>query len=598
MSSSTSEVFFFTESSSEPKSIVCREEPIFLTPENSCSGRTAARSSTDDYSDSCVTDKIITERSEESTEEDNDDDASSEISSFSCLSGMSGSDWKPISGPIKWIQQQINNGDFSPRELLEQLLPNETISPDCDRMTLFRFLVSLMSQPPMRKRLPDVSSLSDVVDLISRSKKIVVLTGAGVSVSCGIPDFRSRDGIYARLSKEFPTLPDPQAMFDIHYFRRDPRPFFKFAKEIYPGQFEPSPSHKFIKLLEGHGKLLRNYTQNIDTLEQTAGIDKVINCHGSFATASCTRCKFQVKAEDIREDIFEQRIPLCPKCGPDSFEMAVMKPDIVFFGEGLSDEFHEAMTVDKDRCDLLLVMGSSLKVRPVALIPSSIHPKVPQILINREPLDHMNFDVELLGDCDVIVQELANRLGSAFTSICKSNQLLREVTISELESKNSVKESSEATPERSSTDDSMSSSLGSSSMAEDSVPPPDSSFPVLKRTSLADGLPEDSFLFIPPSRYVFKGAEVEDSNDMEDDDDDDSDDQDTSSSSDSSSTSFENKSESTSSKNRSDHHHPVHKTSDVSSNLLIEVPSKWDHSLHDHISNEEANFLVDDTDLI
>lgn len=66
-----------------------------------------------------------------------------------------------------------------------------------------------------------------------------------VSVSCGIPDFRSRDGIYARLAVDFPDLPDPQAMFDIHYFRRDPRPFFKFAREIYPGQFTPSLCHRW-----------------------------------------------------------------------------------------------------------------------------------------------------------------------------------------------------------------------------------------------------------------------------------------------------------------------------------------------------------------
>lgn len=68
-----------------------------------------------------------------------------------------------------------------------------------------------------------------------------------VSVSCGIPDFRSRDGIYSRLAIDFPDLPDPQAMFDIQYFSQDPRPFFKFAREIYPGQFKPSPCHRYGK---------------------------------------------------------------------------------------------------------------------------------------------------------------------------------------------------------------------------------------------------------------------------------------------------------------------------------------------------------------
>lgn len=123
--------------------------------------------------------------------------------------------------------------------------------------------------------------------------------------------------------------------------------------------------------------------------------------------------------------------------------MPVMKPDIVFFGEGLSDEFHTSMTVDKDQCDLLIVIGSSLKVRPVALIPNSIPENIPQILINREPLNHLNFDVELLGDCDVIIKHLCeryefdrvshylsvdliryflfNRLGPEWTDFCFSN---------------------------------------------------------------------------------------------------------------------------------------------------------------------------------
>jgi NAD-dependent deacetylase sirtuin 1 len=117
-------------------------------------------------------------------------------------------------------------------------------------------------------------------------------------------------------------------MFDIHYFRKNPRPFFKFAREIYPGQFKPSPCHRFIKCLEKHGSLLRNYTQNIDTLEQVVqirfqhgmigsgiyrlhffqvvGLTRVVQCHGSFARATCMRCKYKVDAEAIKKDIFDQ----------------------------------------------------------------------------------------------------------------------------------------------------------------------------------------------------------------------------------------------------------------------------------------------------
>lgn len=248
-----------------------------------------------------------------------------------------------------------------------------------------------------------------------------------VSVSCGIPDFRSRDGIYARLAVDFPDLPDPQAMFDIEYFRKDPRPFFKFAKEIYPGQFQPSLCHKFIALSDKEGKLLRNYTQNIDTLEQVAGIQRIIQCHGSFATASCLICKYKVDCEAVRGDIFNQVVPRCPRCPADE-PLAIMKPEIVFFGENLPEQFHRAMKYDKDEVDLLIVIGSSLKVRPVALIPSSIPHEVPQILINREPLPHLHFDVELLGDCDVIINELCHRLGGEYAKLCCNPVKLSEIT--------------------------------------------------------------------------------------------------------------------------------------------------------------------------
>lgn len=118
-------------------------------------------------------------------------------------------------------------------------------------------------------------------------------------MSCGIPDFRSRDGLYAKLAQQFPELPDPHAIFDIEYFRDDPHPFFKCAKvrlfvhdytgncnlvglyqELFPGQYTPSLSHRFVAALEKRGKLLRNYTQNIDTLEVAAGIKRAVFCHG------------------------------------------------------------------------------------------------------------------------------------------------------------------------------------------------------------------------------------------------------------------------------------------------------------------------------
>lgn len=326
---------------------------------------------------------------------------------------------------------QIASG-VNPRDCLSRIFvnsPKQSIPANVSDNDLWRVIAAILSDPPRRQRLQHLQTLDQVCETIRNSKNIIVLTGAGVSVSCGIPDFRSRDGIYERLRVEYPDMRDPQSMFDIGYFARDPRPFYQFAKEIYPGQFEPSLSHRFIKLLERKGKLLRNYTQNIDTLERVAGIKNVIECHGSFATASCTRCKYTVDAIDIQDEILNQRIPMCKMCMTESTKefddtmgprpeqplnytqlvaAGVMKPDIVFFGESLPDKFHSTIELDKSNCDLLIVIGSSLKVRPVALIPTSINPSIPQILINREQLEHFVFDVELLGDSDVIINHLCH----------------------------------------------------------------------------------------------------------------------------------------------------------------------------------------------
>lgn len=314
----------------------------------------------------------------------------------------------------------MGSGD-DPRSILKNMSVDEKEIPgDLDDAALWKLIASCVAEPPRRSKLESVTTYEDVVELVKKSSKIVVLTGAGVSVSCGIPDFRSRNGIYARLSVDYPDLPDPQAMFDIGYFKKNPKPFFKFAKEIYPGKFHPSLSHFFIGALEKSGKLLRNYTQNIDTLEPSAGISRVIQCHGSFSTATCMTCKHKVDAEAIREDVMRQVIPRCPLCPPDC-EFNILKPDIVFFGESLPEEFQQ-FELDKDECDLLIVMGSSLIVRPVAIIPNVLPSHVPQVLINRENLPHMNFDVELLGDCDGIIQRLCKDLGEPFTEFMKTMQ--------------------------------------------------------------------------------------------------------------------------------------------------------------------------------
>ncbi|KAI9246500.1 DHS-like NAD/FAD-binding domain-containing protein [Phascolomyces articulosus] len=330
-------------------------------------------------------------------------------------------------GLMKFLEKYVRDQEIPPLKLMEAfnvvLHPQAALmAPEIHQFALLRNVITRYLRK--RRRLEHVNTLDDVVELLAKANNVMIVTGAGVSVSCGIPDFRSETGIYSRLQEY--ELDDPQQMFDIKYFRDSPDIFYSFAKELYPSNYEPSPSHIFVKLMEEKGKLLRNYTQNIDTLEHKAQIKRIVNCHGSFATASCVTCGYKCEGKEIEKYIFEQKVPPCPKCAVDRVTpkndssddeddyqrgVSVMKPDITFFGESLPAEFDRLLALDTDNVDLLIVMGSSLKVSPVSEIMTQIPHSVPQVVINRTPITHMTFDVQLLGDCDVIVPELCRLLG-------------------------------------------------------------------------------------------------------------------------------------------------------------------------------------------
>uniref|UniRef100_A0A8C5LAG6 protein acetyllysine N-acetyltransferase n=1 Tax=Jaculus jaculus TaxID=51337 RepID=A0A8C5LAG6_JACJA len=429
-------------------------------------------------------------------------------------SHASSSDWtpRPRIGPYTFVQQHLMIGT-DPRTILKDLLPETIPPPELDDMTLWQIVINILSEPPKRKKRKDIISIEDAVKLLQECKKIIVLTGAGVSVSCGIPDFRSRDGIYARLAVDFPDLPDPQAMFDIEYFRKDPRPFFKFAKEIYPGQFQPSLCHKFIALSDKEGKLLRNYTQNIDTLEQVAGIQRIIQCHGSFATASCLICKYKVDCEAVRGDIFNQVVPRCPRCPADE-PLVIMKPEIVFFGENLPEQFHRAMKYDKDEVDLLIVIGSSLKVRPVALIPSklviwrehSAYALVPLSELPPTPLhiseDSSSPERTLPQDCLVVIatKNKVDSLDVSESKICVEEKL-EEVQSSARNAESITLENSDFKDVGSSTGEKNERTVVAETVRK--------CWPNrLAKEQISKRLDGNQYLFLPPNHYIFYGAEV------------------------------------------------------------------------------------------
>jgi hypothetical protein len=183
----------------------------------------------------------------------------------------------------------------------------------------------------------------------------------------------------------------------------------------------------------------------------------------------------------------------------------VVKPDIVFFGEDLPDEFHSNLQVDKPQADLVVVIGSSLRVRPVSLIPGMVPSEVPQILINRESLPHCRFDVELLGNCDSILTHLASLLGPDYEDLTNGDKL------KELEK---LPPKGMADVDLLAGGDAVDALLNSPVKIEVEEPKSEHDIQALKacwepktNEKVTDRLPRGSYLRWRPRQYVFEGAE-------------------------------------------------------------------------------------------
>ncbi|OJJ74770.1 hypothetical protein ASPBRDRAFT_27768 [Aspergillus brasiliensis CBS 101740] len=351
-------------------------------------------------------------------------------------------------GKAAFVEETLGQDKVTARKLCTAfgILPPAFLDGAPDEAFHPLLAIAISREFSRRPKLPQYNTIDDAVKLLKESKNIVVLTGAGISTSLGIPDFRSKDtGLYSQLAHL--GLSDPQEVFDIHVFREDPSIFFSIAKDILPTEKKFSPTHAFIRVLQDKGKLLTNYTQNIDNIEANAGVlpENIVQCHGSFATATCVKCQYKVKGDEIFDEIKKGAIPQCDACRKriaedsgikrkrnsngvhknrkdndgdstdDDYEIptpGVMKPDITFFGEDLPDEFgRRLLHHDRDQVDLVIVIGTSLKVAPVAEVPGVLPRTVPQIYISRTPVSHTEFDIDLLGDCDVVVSELCRRAG-------------------------------------------------------------------------------------------------------------------------------------------------------------------------------------------
>lgn len=236
-----------------------------------------------------------------------------------------------------------------------------------------------------------------LMDLILKANNIVALTGAGISTSVGIPDFRSPKGIYAD-----PYI-DGERVFDINVFKVEPEIFGKFFAKLYPQMknAKPSKGHLMLKKLEEMGKLTSIITQNIDGLHNIAGNTNVIEVHGHCREYVCIKSiHHRLDTNSLsNEQIAEGKPIICNECG------AYMKPNVIFFGEHVKD-LEKALT-EVQKADLLLVMGTSLTVYPVAGLPGYCKDNTKMAIINatETPFDHIA-ELVLREDIDTVATKL------------------------------------------------------------------------------------------------------------------------------------------------------------------------------------------------
>lgn len=203
------------------------------------------------------------------------------------------------------------------------------------------------------------AGIGQLAELIRSSSHTVALTGAGISVPSGIPDFRSPGtGLWENVN--------PFEVASIEAFHRDTRRFWDFYRPRFEmlGDKRPNPAHEALAELEERGLLGTVITQNIDRLHRAAGTRDLIEVHGSIATSSCTSCGAKWALEQV-EALFdpEDGVATCSAC------LGKVKPDVVLFGEMLPVEAIERARARAASADLMLCIGSSLEVFPAAGLP-------------------------------------------------------------------------------------------------------------------------------------------------------------------------------------------------------------------------------------
>ncbi|KAJ7773524.1 histone deacetylase-like protein [Mycena olivaceomarginata] len=191
---------------------------------------------------------------------------------------------------------------------------------------------------PAKPRLT-TKDLEGVAQYIAsgKCKNIVIMSGAGISRAAGIPDFRSERGLCDVMQKSNISVPRPQDIFKLSYFKKNPKPFYQVMSQLYGDAYRPTLTHSFIRLLEEKRILNACWTQNVDNMERLAGVSswRLIQAHGSLDTQRCTTCNAKLDDRKMKQAVVSGEVPICEKRGCKGF----VKPDVVFFEDACLAQF-------------------------------------------------------------------------------------------------------------------------------------------------------------------------------------------------------------------------------------------------------------------
>ncbi len=242
------------------------------------------------------------------------------------------------------------------------------------------------------------ANLNKASTLIKQSQYTTVFTGAGISVESGIPPFRGETGLWSKYNP---------IVLDINYFKSHPYESWKVIKEIFYdffGKAEPNPGHIALAKMEKKGLINNIITQNIDNLHQKAGSNKVFEFHGNSHTLVCMHCGKHYSIDDV--DF--QKLPIrCIKCGH------LVKPNFVFFGEGIPDDAYKASLQAAQKANLFIVVGTTGEIMPASQIPYLAKQNGAKIIeINPETSNYTNaiVDIYIKGKAGIVLPQLLKLL--------------------------------------------------------------------------------------------------------------------------------------------------------------------------------------------